>query len=47
MYVVIEYVQPDKKRGILSCRRSFPKDPMRFIPAQAEAERVGSGSGYR
>jgi len=33
--------------GILSCRRSFPKDPMRFIPAQAEAERVGSGSGYR
>jgi len=46
MYVVIEYVQPDKKRGILSYRRSFPKDPMRFIPAQAEAERVGSGSGY-
>jgi len=36
-----------KNSGILSCRRSFPKDLMRFIPAQAEAERVGSGSGYR
>lgn len=47
MYVVIEYAQPDKQPGILSYRRSFPKDPMRFIPAQAEAERVGSGSGYR